>query len=260
MATPPVGILVLDTGYSGPPVANLNVLRHDFSPPQGAFPGIRAGYMPRGDGTDSTPGHGVQAVLTAIQTATPAFEKANATFTVFSVKVGDSGDPLAGVNPVALQPALAWVASLKANHPDWRWVATADWDMTAVGQLIPCFEPLRLAGIPLALPVGAHGSDLDSMISGGAPIASYLPPHILGVAGSGVAVSDYGVRAVGLQAIPPAGQVPAAYVAAWLAYYRSLWPNASAATIVQDVLARATPFPLWSGRSRSGAVLSGPIH
>jgi hypothetical protein len=242
-SAPPVkvGILVLDTGYfpSKQKSPKITIVAHDFSPAVPAFPGIRPGYTPRMDGTDSKKGSGTLMCDSLAQLT-------DANTQIYSVKIGDSGVPLVGVTPTAVKPALQWVSALGKSHPEMKWVCYLNYNLAAVAETLPLSHALSAAGIPLVIPVGQQQINLDKA---SLPVKN-IPPGYLSVAVDNDN-SDFG------NAVSLASQNYYVAVVA-VSKMRLAHPRDTAESIVARIkaIAKAKPSPRWAnGKSSTGGTL-----
>lgn len=234
-----VAILVLDTGYFGAPSApNIWIQKRDFCRAQPGIPGIVPPYAPRPDGSDSIRGSGTSSCDELAKLLSPS------DFRIFSVKCGDSSPPLSGVSPGALHDSLTWSSQLKHAYPTWSWVCYLNFDATAVFGTYPYAPALSAAGIPLIVPVGLHGINLDL---NNLNVDMHL--NIMTIALDNHS-SDYGVISVSLAA--PTYMTAVAAVAK----ARFQHPDLSALDIINTVKSIVRIDPWWTSRSESGGVLS----
>lgn len=235
-----VGVLILDTGYFGVPPQGkgISILQRDYCHMQIGIPGIVPGYIPRKDGSDSVMGSGTQSCN---EVATLLNNTSN--FKILSVKVGDSSTPLLGVSPTAVEPALAWVSGLTSVYPGWNWVCYLNYDVTGIKETYKVAAQLQAAKIPLVVPVGQQGINLDQLSLN---INSY--PHIMTVALNN-SKSDYGAASVTLATSSIMSAV------ADVARARFDYPNASAADVINVVKGMTKPDASWANRSITGGLL-----
>lgn len=263
------GVILLSTGFrqAVSPYPEIYVVQHDFRPYATDKP-TPWGPPLRPDGTDSLP-NGMGTGLSLLGAQFIKMTKNPSLFQIFCTKIGDSGDPLKGIDVFAIIPALRWAVSLSQTYPkQWRWVAVLDWDMTAIGQETEgndLMQQMINYNIPLVVPAGNYGLNVDGLEAGGNPVPGNYLANILCVANTDPAgnlrnKSDFGKREVHV-GVPADSTSQAAIIAGcWVAASWETNLGGTSIDIINRVKTMASPVAPLSGKVSTGGLLVGAPH